>query len=175
MNLYPLHVKTITAPALLALALGLSTAEPGASQVRPGIERGDYWGDVRARYRSEVLGEVGGLMEEWLTAWNEDDVASIIETFMEDAVLMLDDARMAGLESIGEALSAKLSTVGPIEYSLTDFDVRGEMAFATTRFRYAENPGRPGSSEASGHLIWILVKQGSSWKIRSQVFLRLDD
>ena len=175
MNLYPLHARIVTAPALLALVLILSTAEPGVSQIRPGIERGDYWGDVRARYRSEVLQEVGKLMEEWLTAWNEDDGGSIVETFVEDAVLMLDDAPAAGLGPIGEALGAKLSTAGPIEYSLTDFDVRGEMAFATTRFRYAENPGRSGSSEASGNLIWIFVKQGSSWKIRSQVFLRLQD
>ena len=111
---------------LLFLPVFLLVRPSSASgQIRPGIERGDYWATVRAQYRSEVLEEVGDLMENWITAWNNYDAESITEIFAEDGVLILDETRSAG-----------------------------------------------GSSDVTGHLVWILIKHDGGWKIRSQIFQR---
>ena len=155
---------------LLLCALPFVKPSSASAQIRPGIERGDYWATVRAQYRSEVLVEVGGLMERWLTAWNNDDAGSITETFAEDGVLILDQARSVGVEAVRAAFRGILPEAGGIEYSLIDFDVRGEMAFATSRFQYSRNGSDSGRSEVMGHLVWILVKHDAGWKIRSQIF-----
>ena len=72
-----------------------------------------------------------------------------------------------------DVLAATLAEAGGMEYSLVDFDVRGEMAFATTRFQYHRAGGDNGGSEVTGHLVWILVKHDDGWRIRSQLFHRL--
>jgi uncharacterized protein (TIGR02246 family) len=163
-------------PALLVLLLLpfslLMKPMTAAAQIRPGIERGDYWGEVRAQYRNQVLQEVGGLMESWLAAWNNDDPEAIIETFAEDGVLILDGARIVGEEAIQTRFEGALPEIGAIEHSLIDFDVRGEMAFATSRFQYRHSDGEGARSEVTGHLVWILVKHDEGWKVRSQIFQR---
>ena len=164
--------------ALLALlfftALAVVKPVTALAQIRPGIERGDYWGEVRAQYRNQVLQEVGGVMESWLEAWNNDDAAAIITTFSEDGVLILDGERSAGEGAVQATLGSTLPEVGAIEYSLIDFDVRGEMAFATSRYQYARNTNENGRSDVAGHLVWILVKHDGGWKIRSLIFQRTE-
>jgi uncharacterized protein (TIGR02246 family) len=164
--------RTIPSPALILLVAAPMLTGPGSAsaQIRPGIERGDYWGEVRARYRNEVLEDVGDTMERWLSAWNNDDAAAIAETFAEDGLLILDNTRSGGSEAIQAAFEGTLPAVGAIEYGLVDFDVRGEMAFATTRFQYSRNGGDNGRSEVTGHLVWIMVKHDDGWRIRSQIF-----
>jgi len=164
--------RTIVHPAVVAL-LPLTVAlcpEGVQAQLRPGIERGDYWGEIRARYRSEVLEGVGATMESWLDAWNADDADAVLDTFAESGVLILGMNPYTGQDSIRAAFTALLLRAGPIQFGLRDFDVSGDMAFATTHFRYVENARDSGSKEVSGHLVWILIKHDSSWKIRSQIF-----
>lgn len=157
------------ATLLAATALLLSSA-PLEGQLRPGIERGDYWGEVRARYRSEVLVDVGAVMEAWLEGWNNNDVDVVMESLADDAVLILDSNAVSGEDNLRAALARALPTLGPIQTGLQDFDVSGDMAFATTTFRYMANPGRPGQRQVSGHLVWVLVKHTGAWRIRTQVF-----
>jgi uncharacterized protein (TIGR02246 family) len=169
------HRRLLGVAAFLLLSLASALCpEFLQGQHRPGIERGDYWGEVRARYRSEVLAEVGELMDAWLAAWNTDALENLAGTYSEDATMVLDAEMETGRESIEALMARTLPLVGPIEYGLRDFDVSGDMAFATTNFRYAENPGQSGATEARGHLIWILVKHTGSWQIRSQIFQRSD-
>ena len=166
-----LHRRHAHAAALLLLPLTLALFSSHArGQLRPGIERGDYWGEIRARYRSEVLEGVGQTMESWLEAWNGDDVTGLMETYAQDGVLILGADAYAEPESMRAAATRLLLQAGPIEFGLEDFGVSGDMAFATTRFRYAENPGRPGSAEVSGRLLWIMMKEEGNWRIRSQIF-----
>ena len=161
--------------ALLGCLSAFLPSSPAAAQHRPGIERGDYWGEVRALYRSEVLAEVGQVMEEWLEAWNNDDVEAVQNTFAEDGVLILGETMATGREQVGETLAAALPPAGPLQYGLQDFDVSGDMAFATTLFRYAVNLQTGERKEVTGHLVWILVKHTGAWQIRSQVFRPLAD
>jgi ketosteroid isomerase-like protein len=150
---------------LLTAAVLLLPGVPLAAQIRPGIERGDYWGDVRARYRSEVLTDVGVVMEDWLNAWNNDDLEGASSVYTEDAALLIDEEMVRGEERVRVALGGALRRLGSIRTGLQDFDVSGDMAFATTTFRYQE-----GGGQVSGHMIWVLVRQSGSWRIRSQVF-----
>lgn len=157
----------------MSAALALSPPPEAAAQIRPGIERNDYWGAVRARYRNEVLQSVGVVMDAWLEAWNNDDVDGIAELLSEEAVVIVGGARRSDTDAIRSAFSETLVAAGAIETSLMDFDVRGEMAFATTAFDYVMQGGN-GTSEVSGHLIWIMVRHDERWLIRSLVFQRSD-
>lgn len=153
--------------AFLAATLFLTPHTPLEAQIRPGIERGDYWGDVRARYRSEVLAEVGVVMEAWLDAWNNDDVNGALEIYSEDAALLINDEMVRG-EGVRVALENTLPRLGPIQTGLQDFGVSADMAFATTTFRYREGSGAGG--QVSGLIVWVLVKHTGDWRIRAQVF-----
>ena len=167
--------RLASSAALLACLTSILLPAQAQGQHRPGIERGDYWGEVRALYRSEVLAEVGEVMEQWLEAWNNDDVEAVQSTFAEDGVLILGETMATGREQVGETLAAALPPAGPLQYGLQDFDVSGDMAFATTLFRYAVNLETGERKEVSGHLVWILVKHTGAWQIRSQVFRPIAD
>ncbi|HSM61204.1 MAG TPA: nuclear transport factor 2 family protein [Longimicrobiales bacterium] len=139
----------------------------GEAQIRPGIERRDYWGEVRARYRGETLEEVGALMEAWIDAWNQDDVEGMLEAFAEDGVLVLDRTSFQGRDRIRAGLSGAPRPA--IVQSLSDFDVRGDMAFATARHPLSGVGGGAGPDASTGLELWIFVKEEGDWRIRSLV------
>ncbi len=148
---------------LFAAMFLLGTPTRALAQIRPGIERGDYWGDVRAKYRGEVLEGVGKLMDAWVAAWNRWDVDAMVGPFTEDGVLILSGVSLRGAESMRAMLAER---TGPeIVQSLSDFDVRGDMAFATARLRVASDAD--GGSPAAGFAVWTFLKEGGGWRIRS--------
>jgi uncharacterized protein (TIGR02246 family) len=153
-----------------ALVTTLVLAAPVSAQLRPGIERGDYWGEVRARYRSEVLADVGLLIEAWLEAWNNKDYEGLLETYSEDAQFLVDTETFKGTERLRDMFPVVLARLGPINTGLQDFDVSSDLAFATMTYQYVENEGTRDRRQVSGLLVWVLVKHTGEWKIRSQIF-----
>lgn len=166
-----IHRKHLYPAAILLLPLALALC-PGHArgQLRPGIERGDYWGAIRARYRSEVLEGVGQTLDLWVEAWNGDDVDGLVALYAEGGALLFRAGAHMGPEGIRSALMGILGDAGPIQIGLQDFDVSGDLAFATTTYRYPGQAGRPEGTPASGYLVWIMRKEDGSWRIRSQVF-----
>ncbi|HSG09215.1 MAG TPA: nuclear transport factor 2 family protein [Longimicrobiales bacterium] len=166
-----MSVSLRTCP-LLVLALLVSAPVPGTAQIRPGIERRDYWGQVRAEYRSETLERIGPLMDAWLSNWlrgNEDASAvdAMVREFSEDGVLILGGITFSGRDGLREALSQERQT--GVEQSLSDFDVRGDMAFALGRLRHNGGTDPALVDDPPELVIWLFVKEGSDWRIRSLV------
>ena len=165
------------APAgILAVSLTVSTigsalfASPAESQLRPGIERGDYWGDVRARFRNEALEDVGVVLERWQSAWNDDDAEALLAEYDEDAILVVTDHPLRSVEEFRPALEALIGRVGPIQIGLQDFEVGGELAIATMAYRYDDRAEGGRRRQVGGYFVVALVKHSGSWKIRSQLF-----
>ncbi|HKJ02754.1 MAG TPA: nuclear transport factor 2 family protein [Longimicrobiales bacterium] len=165
--------RYILASFVLVHAAVLGTPVRGEAQIRPGIERGDYWGEVRAKYRSETLQEVGPLMDAWLSDWSRgrgdaEAVDAMLEEFSENGVLILDGVTFSNVDDIRAALARR--PAGGAEQSLSDFDVRGDMAFALARIRHTGvTTGQPVTGSL-GLVVWVFVKEGSDWRIRSLVF-----
>jgi uncharacterized protein (TIGR02246 family) len=155
--------RSLAAPVLTVILLLLPLGASG--QIRPGIERGDYWGDVRATYRSEALEQVGVVMDRWVAAWSRGDAEALTSAFAEDGVLVLGQVSHRGRARVRDALSEWRGK--RLVQSLSDFDVRGEMAFATARYRLGGATGGEASTEAAAFLVWVFVKEDGEWRIRS--------
>lgn len=158
--------------SLMMLVTLACTPVGGSGQRVPGVERTDYWGGVRARYRSETLEQVGPLMEAWLSRWDQardDDAAldDMVRDFAENGVLVLNSVPFSGRDRIREALARRRG--GAVAQGLSDFDVRGDMAFALARSRLVGGAASDSPTERLGYLVWVFVKEGSDWKIRSLV------
>ena len=158
---------------LVLMLVALACTPVGANGQRvPGVERRDYWGEVRARYRSETLQQVEPLMEAWLSRWSrarDNDAAldAMVGDFAEHGVLVLNSVTFSGRDRIREALARR--PVGAVDQGLSDFDVRGDMAFALGRSRLVGGAASESPTETLGYLVWVFVKEGSDWKIRSLI------
>lgn len=161
---------TLAASLVLSITGSGLFASSVESQLRPGIDRGDYWGDVRARFRNEALEDVGDVLERWQSAWNNDDAEALLAEYAEDAIVVITDHPLRSVEEFRPALEALIGRMGPIQMGLQDFEVGGDLAIATMAYRYDDRAEGGRRRQVGGYLVVALLKRSGSWKIRSQLF-----
>lgn len=118
-------------------------------------------------YRTEVLQQVNKVMERWGSAWGRDDVDKVADLYWENAVLILPGSPpFRGRDAIRTYLEQALpQQTGKVEAFMLDFDASGGMAVVYGNYMFTEN-----GEERSGPLVTVYMRQGRTWKIRTQVF-----
>ena len=139
----------------------------GAAQA-PGY-RGPDARQLRAEYRAEIIGQVGDALDEWGTAWAEDDLEALAEIYMEEAVVFPPDGDFhRGREAVMGWLREVLPSLGTADAYLQDLEASGGLAAVQTNYRIQGDGGS--EPELTGTLFTLFVQQGRHWRIRSQVF-----
>lgn len=153
--------------ALLPLLLLAVLAAPVASQA-PGYNGPDAR-QIRAEYRATVIGEINEALDEWSTAWSQDDYDTLEEMYTDDAVVFPPAGPpIRGSEAVQAWLQDLLPGQGAAEAFLQDFEAAGNMAAVQTNYRIYVSDGP--TSEVNGTLFTVFLQRGRSWLIRSQVF-----
>jgi ketosteroid isomerase-like protein len=158
-------------PFLLVPALIHLLPLPLLAQDLPGQPRAkDRWEVEKARYRAEMLKRVNLTLEEWQEAWDEDEPVALAGAYAEDGYLLLTDEEVQGREDIEVFFANALPKIGPITFSLTDFDVGGSVAMVMGTYYYSVEDTRSSGSRVSGRCIAVFVESRGDWKIRSHLF-----
>lgn len=151
----------------LASLLLVLLAAPAAAQA-PGYNGPDAR-QIRAEYRATVIGEINEVLEQWSTAWSEDDFPTLEEMYTDDAVVFPPvGPPIRGPEAIQGWLQDVLPAQGTADAFLQDFEAAGNMAAVQTNYRILVTDGP--TSEVTGTLFTVFLRRGRSWRIRSQVF-----
>ncbi|HET7230919.1 MAG TPA: nuclear transport factor 2 family protein [Longimicrobium sp.] len=162
--------------AAAALLVPLSAAR-GHAQVLPG-PRDDT--DARlSQYRSDALREAGSVLEEWRTAWAEDDLRALMRFYDRKALVQLpgDEETLQGSASVETALKSRLPGVGGIEFALVDAEVSGNLLYIFHRYLLQRAPGDSAAASSStaasnmGTTAMVLIRERGGWKIRAQMFI----
>jgi ketosteroid isomerase-like protein len=152
---------------LLPLLFLVYSPVPASSQA-PGYNGPDAR-QIRAEYRATVIGEINEALDDWSTAWSEDDLETLGEMYTDEAVVFPPvGPPIRGPQAVDEWLRGVLPTHGTAEAFLQDFEAAGNMAAVQTNYRIYVSDGP--TSEVSGTLFTVFLQQGRSWRIRSQVF-----
>ncbi|HEX8829988.1 MAG TPA: nuclear transport factor 2 family protein [Longimicrobium sp.] len=161
--------------AAAALLVPLSAAR-GHAQVLPG-PRDDT--DARlSQYRSDALREAGSVLEEWRTAWADDDLRALMRFYDRKALVQLpgDEETLQGSASVETALKSRLPGVGRIEFALVDAEVSGNLLYIFHRYLLQRTPGDSAAATAlpgsnMGTTATVLMRERGGWKIRAQMFI----
>lgn len=150
-----------------ALAQVLPTGDPRELDDRA-VER-------HREIRREALRGTNRLLRQWTEAWNEDDAQRLVRMYTADAVLLPAEGgtQLRGQESIARFLSEALEAADEIRLTLSDFDGASRLAYALGTFSYTtvRHEGTNGSTRSlEGEFVLVLRKEGSDWRIRSQLF-----
>lgn len=122
----------------------------------------------RAEYFAAVLDAINEVVDDWQSAWTEDDVDRLVGLYTPDAVVLTAEGQvLRGAPSISDFFATHLGEVGGMRATTVDFDASGEMAVVYARTRPAS--GEAGS-DGAGALLTVYVQEGGDWRIRSQSF-----
>lgn len=154
--------------AVLTFLLTLLSAGGVAAQAGiPGDSR-SVISQNRAEYFATVLDAINEVVEDWQSAWTEDDVDRLVGLYTPDAVVVTSEGRvLRGVGSISDFFRRHLEKVGGVRATTVDFDASGEMAVVYARMRpHSASP----SGSSAGVLLTVYVQESGGWRIRSQSF-----
>lgn len=151
----------------MATALVLVPAAT-AGQVLPGTRSRDR-GTIRAEFIDAVLKGVRITSSAWLVGWEARDAGAVSALYLEEALLVTREGdALQGREPIEAYFRDLLGRTGRIETFLSDVDASNNMA--VTMERYVLESGSADVSAERGLLFTVYLNDGSSWRIRTQVF-----
>lgn len=155
---------------LLAAAL-LLAARPDAAlaQLIPGGAPTDPRATRRA-YLTEVFAPVNATLQEWRSAWENDDVRAVLSLMTEDALVAATEGGVAqGRDAIRTEVEKILPVHSGFRTSTLDFTASGEIAYYAGKFTYLVS--RPGEAEMlrTGTFVMVMQHEGRTWRIRSYV------
>jgi ketosteroid isomerase-like protein len=146
---------------------------PVFAQDLPGQPRArDRWEAEKARFRALMLERVNETLTPWQEAWAADDAAELAEFYSEQSVLFLPDLTLSGRDEIEVYFQEALPTLGPLSFSLNEFEAGGTMNLVLATFLYRTGTNPTSQEDVAGNCITVLIEEGGRWKIRSQVFRR---
>ncbi len=173
--------RALTRPTLAAVAAAcalLSSVDAANAQRArrfPGAPGSDGMSAAanRAEYYADVMLHTNALLGEWRGAWAADDIETLLELYTEDATFIFNqDDPVRGREAIREKLESLLERSGEVQASFTDFDASGRMGLISGLLTF-QIRDQSGSRTLTGIHMTVLIRNGRSWGIRSQL-IRLD-
>ena len=154
--------------SLIALSVTL-LASPTAAQVGRGAPNIN-WDRDRNEYSAEVLKAYNDVMQSWRDAWQGEDAKAMADLYTDAAYLILPDAELIqGRDSIRSALSNALPGLVEVRTGLTEFMASDRTAYALGPFWYRIRVGENARTLIGTH-VTILIREGRTWKIRTQIF-----
>jgi ketosteroid isomerase-like protein len=127
------------------------------------------------RVRAEAMQGATETLNAWRTAWERDDVGTLMRLYQKDALLVLPGgaAPLQGAPAIEQALRANLPHVGLIELGTVDAAVDDHLLYLYQRFIVAPGSDATGAATGQGQTgtaTLVMQREGSRWKIRAQIF-----
>ena len=155
---------------LLVLLLLVGAVSPGLAQHVPGGVSTDWERDKR-EYRADVLRDYNALMETWRTALEKRDARTAMNLYSDAAYVRLPEGQLvSGRSAIQNDVEALVHNLVEIRTGLTDFVASSRLAYALGPFWYQYRTKEGSLTSVTGTYLAVLVREGSRWKIRSQVF-----
>jgi ketosteroid isomerase-like protein len=156
-------------PVLILLLLAVA-ASPALGQHFPGGVSTD-WEKDRLEYRADVLRDYNALMETWRTALEKRDARTAGSLYSDAAYVRLPERQLvSGRSAIQGDVENLVPNLVEIRTGLTDFVASSRLAYALGPFWYQYRTSDGSLTSVTGTYLAVLVREGSKWKIRSQVF-----
>jgi ketosteroid isomerase-like protein len=164
----------IRASLLAAAVLIPLTAAGGHAQAIP--QPRDESDARMSQYRSDMLREASAVLEEWRSAWEQDDVRALMRIYDRKALVQLpgDQTTQQGAGAVETALKAQLPGVGRIDFGLLDAEVSGNLLYIFQRYLLqptaADSTAEPPPA-VTGTTAIVMMRERGGWKIRAQMFI----
>lgn len=156
------------------LALLLLLLAPAALPAQAGIpgQRLEPGRGMEAEYLTYAMRGVRQTLGAWSGAWRAGDPARLAGLYASDARLVAGDGAgpLRGRAEIERYWAAQRPATREVTLEMDDFDVSSQIAFVQGAYELVRT--RPdGAEERTGGVhLTVLVMEGRSWRIRSQVF-----
>lgn len=155
----------VVAPAGLVL---FCLAGPAPAQVLP-IPKEPPAGLDNARYVNEVRGQLEGLLQEWVNAWEQGDAEAVSRFYTDEAMVMAPDGTTArGRPAVAAYWADHRAGSRDIVVAVTHVAATNTLATARGRISYRPGP-RAGPVPAvtrTGDMILVFERHRGEWMTR---------
>ena len=123
-----------------------------------------------SQFRAEIWAEIQPLIREWRLAWETDDPAKVAKFYAPDATIFAPDGSMGQSASVvRDRLAELLPQVTEFNVAVTDFDVKGYMAYVGGPFNYVVRRDAAPGRLTVGHFMLVLARGWDGWQIRAHM------
>jgi uncharacterized protein (TIGR02246 family) len=155
--------KLLRPLALAAAAIALCSTT-GRAQTLHGLIPNENPANAPSAYLLRVKQEVTMLIGSYKRAWDRHNAQAAAALYTRDGRMVMEGEESQTRASIEQRLEQLLPALGPLRYSVMDFDTSGEMAYVSGQMTYT-------AGDQPGHSVdYVLVArrgQGDVWLIRS--------
>jgi uncharacterized protein (TIGR02246 family) len=159
--------------AIAALLVPLAAAPARAQAGIIPSQNNDLSPDVM-RFRAAAMQDATLTLNNWRTAWEQDNVDQLMRLYQRDALLVLPGATTPsqGAQAIEQALQQNLPKMGNIVWRVVDAAVDDHLLYIYQRYVVEPVPGDTASEPAvqSGTATLVMQREGRNWRIRAQIF-----
>lgn len=153
-------IKTIILAAAFVVA-----AAPAGAQNLPGY-RNDFDAS-RLQFRAYAMEGFHKVLGPWTDAARSGDLDSAMSFYTDDAFVFFDGVGQ-GTREVRARLAEWLASVDDLRLGIRDFDASGSISYASVHM--VVNSSNP-EDDGDGTMVFVLRRQGRSWKIRSQTIV----